>query len=104
MNEQQFHTLWIHATTSNDATLVALLTSQRYRPKEWGDFLVDVVLTLSTVNKDLRDQLVDVISKQPPAPINVNGTQYTFVPDGAWASDYPACYFNSDGSWKLDDC
>ena len=77
-----------------------MVESQMYNPRDWDEFVVDVILTQSLVNKSLRDQLVDVISHQPPRPIYITAEQARFVPDGARSDDYPTD-FTPDGAWPL---
>lgn len=95
----QVEALIRHAVEADDAVLRNMVYAQMYHPREWGEFLVDVILTLSTVNKDLREQLVRAISNQPPPPIYVHTGG--FVPDGAWSSDYPTD-FTPDGAWPTE--
>lgn len=92
----QFKKLLDHAIAENDMVLFNLLSSQQYHPRDWGDFLVDAVLALSLLNKDLHERLADEVMRRPPAPIYMSREQY--VPDGARVDDYPVA-FTPDGSW-----
>lgn len=96
---EQLEFLMGHAIEEDNAILFNMIYAQTYHPKEWSEFLIDVILTLSTANKDLREQLVHVLSNQPPPPIYVQSGG--FVPDGAWSSDYPT-EFTPDGAWPSE--
>ena len=90
-------TLVEYAMVENDAILYQLMMAQSTHPKNWDDFIIDVVKTLSTVNKASQERLSDVISQQP-RPIYISSEAAKDVPDGAWAEDYPDnCV--PDGAW-----
>ena len=86
---KQFEKLYQYALEENDVIIHAMLESFLHTPEHWSsweDFLVDVALALSAVNKASRDHLSEVLSKQPPTPYIVPIDH--FIPDGAWSTDY----------------
>jgi hypothetical protein len=97
MKINNYDRLALHAYETQDTFLRQMLTAQERHPQDWEGFLVDVILTLSTVNKDLTARLVEEISRRPPQPVVINGTTYTYAPDGSWAGDYVE--FTPDGGW-----
>lgn len=90
--------LYTHAITSNDVVLYQMLQLYERHPKDWSEFLVDVILAISAENKSLQDRLVEAVSNQPPRPIYLSTKTGKFVPDGAWSCDYPEEYV-PDGAW-----
>lgn len=94
-NHEQFEILLKHALEENDSTLHAMLQSYCQHPEEWSEFLVEVILVQSLLNKDLHVRLVEEIMRRPPPPVYVSQSQH--VPDGARSDDYPVA-FAPDGS------
>ena len=90
-------TLVEYAMVENDAILYQLMMAQSNHPKNWDDFIIDVIKTLSTVNKASQERLSEVIS-QRPRPIYISAEAAKDVPDGAWAEDYPDTVV-PDGAW-----
>lgn len=85
----QMEKLYRYAVEEDDVVLHAMLQAYIRHPNDWGsweEFLIDTIFALSAVNKASRDRLAEILSKQPPPPIVVS--KDSFVPDGAWSSDY----------------
>ena len=85
---KQFEKLYRYAVDENDAVIHAMLEAFLHTPENWNsweDFLIDVAFALSAVNKASQEHLVEVLSKQPMPRYVVPAS---FIPDGAWSSDY----------------
>lgn len=68
----QFEQLYQCAISENDNVLHQMLHAFLYNPETWDsweEFLVDVVLALSAVNKASQEHLIEVLKKQAPMVI-----------------------------------
>lgn len=66
---KQFEKLYQYALEENDVIIHAMLESFLHTPEHWSsweDFLVDVALALSAVNKASQERLIEVTRRQIP--------------------------------------
>lgn len=61
--EKQFTTLMEYAINENDVVIYNMLMAYTNHPKDWGEFMVEVIMALSAVNKATPDHLKQVISQ-----------------------------------------
>lgn len=62
----QFNNLLKHSIEENDIFLYQMLQEYMHNPRDWSQFLVELVLGFSALNKTNQQQLIKMLEERPP--------------------------------------